>query len=357
MLQFIKKAVRKFIKLDDTFASYAGKAGQYLRVKSTEDGLETVTIVISTKELDYMEYTTDVLAQAAYVTDAVSASIISQTVNENNGALGRAGATVEYRSRQSFTLAAPATISGLKVTFRASIGTPAGQVTARIETDNAGQASGTLVHANATAAFTPTASAENTIPYTSFLLAAGYYWIVLNCDDQATDTRWQVGRTEASEYSGGSYAYTEAGVWNDTTWDLTFKVDVPSLQCFSEATIKTQGDYSLKGFAAMTVSLNKTLTRTVSPTIDLSGMTKIEFYIYASRTGANIKIGIHDSGGATSEKTYTVVIANTWEKVTWDISGVADGDKDAIDKIIVTILDATAENTFYLDWLLASRVV
>ena len=41
MLQLIKKAVRKFIKLDDTFTSYTGKALQYLRVKSTEDGLES----------------------------------------------------------------------------------------------------------------------------------------------------------------------------------------------------------------------------------------------------------------------------------------------------------------------------
>jgi len=38
----------------------------------------------------------------------------------------------------------------------------------------------------------------------------------------------------------------------------------PTLQSYSEPTIKTQGSYSLKGVAAITDSLNKTLTRTIS---------------------------------------------------------------------------------------------
>ena len=38
--------------------------------------------------------------------------------------------------------------------------------------------------------------------------------------------------------------------------------DATNLQSYSESTIKTQGSYSLKGVAAITDSLNKTLTRT-----------------------------------------------------------------------------------------------
>jgi hypothetical protein len=121
------------------------------------------------------------------------------------------------------------------------------------------------------------------------------------------------------------------------------------LTAFSEATIKTQGTYSLKGIAIITGSLNKKFTRTVSPVIDLSGTEHIHFDIYASRTGANIKVGIHDSGGTTTEKTYTVLAANTWETVTWDISAVADANKNAIDSIIVTIIEASAVNNFYID--------
>jgi len=62
----------------------------------------------------------------------------------------------------------------------------------------------------------------------------------------------------------------------------------------SEASIKTQGSYAIKSTAPVTTSLNKTLTRTVSPTINLSNKGPIKFDMRASRTGSNIKIGIHD---------------------------------------------------------------
>jgi hypothetical protein len=109
--------------------------------------------------------------------------------------------------------------------------------------------------------------------------------------------------------------------------------------------------------AAITDSLNKTLTRTVSPTINLSWVNTLKFDLYASKTGANIKIGIHDSGGTTSEKTYTVIAANTWGTVTWDISAVSDANKDAIDSIIITVVNADATNTVYLDNFYASSPI
>jgi hypothetical protein len=123
----------------------------------------------------------------------------------------------------------------------------------------------------------------------------------------------------------------------------------PILQCYSENTIKEQGSYSLKGIAMITTSLNKTLTRTVSPTIDLSDLTQIKLDIRGSRTGSNIKIGIHDSGGTTTEHTANVASANTWQTETWDISGVSNANKDAIDSIIITIVNADAANVFYVD--------
>ena len=128
------------------------------------------------------------------------------------------------------------------------------------------------------------------------------------------------------------------------------------IQSYSEATIKVEGSYSLKGVAVITGSLNKTLTRTVSPTINLTDKTIIEFYIRASRTGSNIKIGIHDSGGTTTEITPNILTADTWQRVIWDISAVSNANKDAIDSIIVTIANADAANTFYLDNLLGDVI-
>lgn len=83
--------------------------------------------------------------------------------------------------------------------------------------------------------------------------------------------------------------------------------------------------------------------------IDLTGLTQIKYDIRASRTGENIKIGIHDAGGVTTEHTADIQVADTWETQTWDISGVADEDKDAIDSIIITIVNADAGNIFYID--------
>ncbi len=128
---------------------------------------------------------------------------------------------------------------------------------------------------------------------------------------------------------------------------------VPKLQCYSESTIKTQGLYSLKVVALGAYSLNKTLTRSVLPTIDLSDKLTIKFDVYASRTGSNIKIGLHDSGGTTTEITPNIESANVFQTITWDISGVPNSDKDAIDHIIITIVNADADNVFYLDNMFA----
>jgi len=119
-------------------------------------------------------------------------------------------------------------------------------------------------------------------------------------------------------------------------------------QSYSEGTIKTQGSYSLKVLAD-TSSINKTLTKTLSTNSNLTSVRNLSFDIYSSRTGANIKIGIHDAGGTTTEITPSIITANTWQKVNWNISGVSDANKDAIDSVIVTVVNADSANTFYID--------
>ena len=73
----------------------------------------------------------------------------------------------------------------------------------------------------------------------------------LPCGDDSS-----IGRTpfiDSMEYLSDFLAQA-AYVTNDAT----------NLQSYSESTIKSQGSYSLKGVAAITDSLNKTLTRTFS---------------------------------------------------------------------------------------------
>jgi hypothetical protein len=156
------------------------------------------------------------------------------------------------------------------------------------------------------------------------------------------------------------YAFKFADNWQGSgAYTSIRRIELQSaltLQSYSEANIKQEGSFSLKGIAAATESLNKTMTRTVSPVINLTDKTIIKFDMYAGRTGANIKIGIHDSGGTTTEITPTIITANTWQTVVWDISAVSNANKDAIDSIIITIVNADADNAFYIDNMFADII-
>ena len=131
-------------------------------------------------------------------------------------------------------------------------------------------------------------------------------------------------------------------------WTADFSGSLPSapydvvLQSYSESTIKTQGSYALKAVAAQTDSLNKTLTHTFASPLDLSGVNTLKLDMRSTRTGANVKIGLHDTGGTTTELTPTINSADTYETKTWDISGVADADKNNITELIVTVVNADA---------------
>jgi hypothetical protein len=159
---------------------------------------------------------------------------------------------------------------------------------------------------------------------------------------QTNDDRYLKGSIDELRISKGIARYTA----NFTAPTAEYP---KSLLAHSEATITTQGTYSLKGIAQQTDSLSKTLTRTIVSPVDLTGKNIAKFSIYSNRTGSNIKVGIHDAGGTTTETTPSITSASTWQTVSWDISAVATADKDAIDKIIFTVANADTANIFYVD--------
>jgi cysteine-rich repeat protein len=128
--------------------------------------------------------------------------------------------------------------------------------------------------------------------------------------------------------------------------------DASALQSYAEGTVKTQGSYALKGVANTTAN-GKKLTRTIPSPLNLSGASAVTFDIRSTRTGSNIKIGLRDSGGTTTEITPSIVSADTYQSVTLNLSGVSDSNKDNIDQIIVTIMNASSANTFYIDNMVA----
>lgn len=70
-------------------------------------------------------------------------------------------------------------------------------------------------------------------------------------------------------------------------------------------------------------------------------------YVYVWE--AEVWGGLVYSSEATTEITPNITQANTWQTVVWDLSAVADADKNNIDQFIITVVNADAENTFYVD--------
>ena len=61
------------------------------------------------------------------------------------------------------------------------------------------------------------------------------------------------------------------------------------------------------------------------------------------------EIHLSESGYVDHEVTPNIATTDTWQTIQLDISVVSDANKDAIDQIIITITNADADNTFYLD--------
>jgi hypothetical protein len=118
---------------------------------------------------------------------------------------------------QSFQVAA-GRLSQFKVTLNANTGSPTGDITWRIETDDSGLPSGDLVDDGlggaATGSFTPVPSSENTINVTDgVLLAAGTaYWLVLSTSEsEGNGYNWDAN---IGTYADGMLAQASSGAWS-----------------------------------------------------------------------------------------------------------------------------------------------
>jgi len=321
--------------LSDTYLYDA--AGDYYYQEGVQAG--------ATTEIDYMEYADDASAQAAYVSSDTTGGYTADktpTMTSNTAPSGTASAdsawdasyaawkamddnsTTYWHSDASmpvwlqYEFTSAKTI--VKYTIQASVSDVYYPINFKFQGSNDGvnyTDCDTQVNQNFTTGEKKEYSFSNTTSYT-------YYRLYITSSSQGTHAT--IGELEMME------------------------LVTPNLQCYSEDTIKQQGSYSLKAIAVQTDSLNDTLTRTVDPTIDLSDKSSIKYHIYsADRTGSHIKIGIHDSGGTTTEHTANISSTGAWELQTWDVSAVTDANKDVIDSIIVTVVNADAANTFYLD--------
>ena len=87
--------------------------------------------------------------------------------------------------------------------------------------------------------------------------------------------------------------------------------------------------------------------------LDLTDKNTIKFDARSTGTGSNLQASVHDSGGTTSTFTIPISTADTYESQEWDISGIANADKDAIDQIQFKVLNASSARDYYIDNMIA----
>ena len=302
-------------------------------------------------ELDYFEYSTDATAQAAYVSSDADAGYTDDLIPDMTSDTAPSGVSSASSTSHAAWKAFDDSLIAWNM-WQTANGNPTGWLQYQFT-------SAKTIQRYVIWACSNNGSYLTRYPkdWTFKGSNNGSDWDTL--DTQTNQTGWFQGDVRTYSFSNTTaYLYYRLDVSannGDGGYLIVFELEMmeaiaPNLQCYSEDTIKQQGSYSLKAIAAITDSLNDTLTRTVDPTIDLSSSGQVIFYIYsADRTGSNLKAGIHDSGGTTTESTPDVTDTGVWQKVTVDVSGVTDANKDVIDSIIITPVNADASNTFYLD--------
>ena len=257
-------------------------------------------------ELDYMEYSSDALAQAAYVSsDGDTGNTDKETTPDNwvanyNHACG------------PFTKVGNAYITSITFYLKNTSGGTSSLVFG-IYGDTGSTLPGTLL-VSGTGSVANNFDDWKTITVSSTLITNGtVFWICVNSSTDLTTYYDTLAGSKdpykADTYDGTLPASFGTPVSIPVDRGYSAYITSDSLQSYSESTIKTQGTYSLKGVAAATDSLNDTLTRTISSSIDLSDQDLIKMDIRASRTGENIQVIFHNDraygADVTSGQTYT----------------------------------------------------
>lgn len=143
------------------------------------------------------------------------------------------------RIAQSFQVSGSEAIGSVNLYLKKT-GLPAGTLTLRIETDNAGAPSGTLVNTGVTATL-PESSLTTEYDMHTFQLSSPAslsstttYWIVLSTNRTASDTdyiQWGIDNTPG--YANGTFAYESSSAWNNVSADAIFEM-FPSSVTFDE---------------------------------------------------------------------------------------------------------------------------
>lgn len=227
----------------------------------------------------------------------VSDAIISITRNNEEGVLGGTGVSQSFA--QSFTPSVTASISSIITTLK-KYAAPVDNLVIRIETNNAGNPSGTLVDANATFTISGATLTTSHANYTinaagNFTLTAGTtYW--MHCTRSGArdlTNNYAVGAVTAGGYSGGQIKSNDSGVWGA---GAALDISLLTFNFSAGFACKTIASNAVKkkfvGFADETVTTGNPIKINIGGIDDnQSGLTTGATYIL-SGTG-DIAVGTH----------------------------------------------------------------
>jgi len=316
--------------------------GEYSTVAARLDAIQEALKII----IDYMEYASNALAQSAYVSsDSVGYSDnLIPDMTSNILPSGIASSDSERASYEAWRAMDKVTSSG---GWQTVFGVVVSYLQYKFATSK------TITRYTISGA----GSDYDIKDWTFKGSNNGSDWDTL--DTVTGETDWEAEEKRTFDFSNTTaYLYykvditaNDGSLYHSTIMEIEMMDNsgVGNLQCYSDNVIPEQGTYCLKVTALKTDSLNDTLTHAISPSIDLTGKTKIKLWARSNRTGQNFKVEYRDGGGETISYTVNILVVDTWEEKEIDISEVTDVNKDDINQIKYTILNADAEAIFYLD--------
>ncbi len=141
-----------------------------------------------------------------------------------------AGADGDDKLAQSFEVTGTQTVASADLWLK-KVGSPAGTMTLRIETDNSGEPSGTLADANLTTTLaesglgTSYADATFTFSTPASISGSTTYWLVLSTDRAASLANHVIWGADSSEgYADGKMQSEISSTWSDENKDAIFTI-------------------------------------------------------------------------------------------------------------------------------------
>lgn len=145
--------------------------------------------------------------------------------------------TTSDKLAQSFQISTASVVSTVDVYLK-KYGSPTGNMTLEIQTDNAGEPSGTAV-TNGTSATVAASTLTTSFAATAFtfsgepsLTGSTTYWLVLTTTDTQSNTNYVIWGADTStpSYADGAMYGEDASTWSALTADAIFAVKAPATQ-------------------------------------------------------------------------------------------------------------------------------